>query len=270
MPEFVNFNHQIIHRENALVPAISSSVFYGKGVFTTVGIYNSKPFQWEKHWARLNENAGKIGVDLHKYTSRIVEESLLETLAKNKLIDARARITFFDETLNRIWQTESQRQTSFLIIAANFRTIYEELHLTISPFRVNSTSPLANVKSCNYLENILALEDAKAEGFGEALRLNEREEIVSATMANVFWVKNDTIFTPHLETGCLIGTTRSFVLENFPVKETKTDFTELNVADEIFLTSAGIGIAKVESFEGKILKSEITNQLIQKFYAAVL
>ncbi len=61
-------------------------------------------------------------------------------------------------------------------------------------------------------------------------------------MANVFWKKDGAIYTPPLETGCLNGTTREFILENFAVEQRKAYLAELNSADEIFLASAGIGI----------------------------
>ena len=263
--KFVVFNRQTIPAEDAFLPAVSSAAFYGRGIFTTVAIYNSKPFLWEKHWRRLNENAVKIGIDLSDFDAQTVEKSISEIIEKNNLADARARITFFDETPNKIWRVEPRRRTNFLVVTADFRAVVEELRLTISPYRVNSTSPLADVKSCNYLENILALEDARARGFDEALRLNERREVVSATTANVFWVKNGEMFTPHLATGCLNGTTRSFVLENFTVKETQADLAELSEPDEIFLTSAGIGIAKVASLGEKTFVHRITNRVEEKF-----
>ncbi|MBA2621536.1 MAG: aminotransferase class IV, partial [Acidobacteria bacterium] len=81
--------------------------------------------------------------------------------------------------------------------------------------------------------------------------LNERDEITSAATANVFWTKNNKIFTPALETGCLAGTTRALILENFAVEETKADLAEFERADEIFLTSAGIGVVQIAEFQNK-------------------
>ena len=260
MHGFISFNHQIISAENSLLSAISPAAFYGKGVFTTAAIYNSKPFLWQKHWLRLLENAKKIGVDLSEFSEQTVKKSFLEIIAVNKIINGRARLTFFDESSISIWHTSQKHKTSFLINTADFRKIPENLRLTVSPFCTNSTSPLSGVKSCNYLENILALEDANAKGFDEAIRVNERGEIVSACMANIFWLKNGEIFTPSLETGCLSGTTREFVLENYSVCEKKSKLNELNKADAIFLTSAGIGIAQVVEFQGKKFSGEL-NQL---------
>lgn len=265
MPKFVSFNHQIISAPSALLSAVSSAAFYGKGIFTTLAIYDKKPFVWEKHWQRLTADAKKIGVDLSAFEQEKVKTSLLEIIEKNKLTRARARLTFFDESSSSVWQIESKRQTSLLIVAADLRPTPENLRLTVSPFRLNSTSPLAGVKSCNYLENILTLENAKANSFDEAVRLNENGEIASACLANIFWIKGEKLFTPNLKTGCLAGTTRAFVLENFAVEERESTLAELNEADEIFLTSAGIGMAKVKSLDGKVFVCETTNELQKEF-----
>ncbi|MDQ3179478.1 MAG: aminotransferase class IV [Acidobacteriota bacterium] len=265
MHKFVSFNHQIISATSALLSAVSAAAFYGKGIFTTLAIYNRKPFLWEKHWHRLTSDAKKIGVDLSAFEYQKIETSLLEIIEKNNLTRARVRLTFFDESLNSVWQIESKRRISLLIVTADLRPTSENLRLTVSPFRVNASSPLAGVKSCNYLENLLALENAKASGFSEAVRLNENGEVTSACLANIFWVKGEKLLTSNLKTGCLAGTTRAFILENFAVEERLAILAELNEADEIFLTSAGIGIAKVKSLDGKVFAGELTNQLQKEF-----
>jgi branched-subunit amino acid aminotransferase/4-amino-4-deoxychorismate lyase len=257
MHDFVSFNHQIISAENSFLPTITPAIFYGRGIFTTVAIYNSKSFLWQKHWERLIENAKKVNVNLSEFSEQTVKKSLSEIIAANKITNGRARLTFFDESSISIWQTEQKRQTSFLINTADFREIPKHLRLTVSPFRTNSTSPLSGVKSCSYLENILALEDAKAKGFDEAVRVNESDEIVSACMANIFWLKDGEIFTPNLNTGCLAGTTREFVLENHSVCEKQAKLNELYEADQIFLTSAGIRVVQVARFQEKKFGSEL-------------
>lgn len=253
MHDFVSFNFQLIPAEKSFLSASVSAALYGKGVFTTVAIRGAKPFLWEKHWRRLRANAAKLSIDLSAFSEIAVKESLLEIIIENKFADGRARLSFFDETPSRIWQNEPQEKTSLLIQTADFRRIPENFKLTVSPFSVNSKSPLAGVKSCNYLENILALEDAKSRSFDEAVRLNECGEIVSAAAANIFWTKNGEIFTPALETGCLAGTTREFVCERFSVAEVKSPSAELSEADDIFLSSAGIGIARISEFQNKKL-----------------
>jgi branched-subunit amino acid aminotransferase/4-amino-4-deoxychorismate lyase len=84
--------------------------------------------------------------------------------------------------------------------------------------------------------------------------LNERGEIVSATMANIFWVKDGTVHTPTLGTGALAGVTRACVIElaskHFvPLVEGVYEMQDLTEADEIFLTSASLGVAIVTTFD---------------------
>ena len=251
MHEFVSFNRQISPSNQVRVNGISSATFYGNGIFTTVAIYNSKPFLWDKHWQRLTKNADQLGIDFSEFSEQTVKKGLLEIIEYNKVTNGRARLTFFDESSTEIWQTENAGKISLLIVTTDSRAIPKFLHLTVSPYQVNSNSPLVNIKSCNYLENLLAQREAKQKGFSEAVRLNERNEIVSACLANLFWIKDDEIFTPSLDTGALQGTTRNFILDNFSVIEKKANLEELQFADGIFLTSAGIGIAKIETFEGK-------------------
>jgi branched-subunit amino acid aminotransferase/4-amino-4-deoxychorismate lyase len=267
MHAFASLNQKILLPGEAKLPAISSAAFYGKGIFTTVAIYRAKPFLWEKHWRRLNENAAAIGIDLSAFREEKVKSALVEIIEKNGLGSGRARITFFDETAGGVWSIEASRKPSLLIATADFREA-KVLNLTVSPYRKSASSPLSNVKSCNYLENILALDGAKKSGFDEAARLNERGEIASACLANLFWIKDGLIFTPPLETGCLAGTTREFLIENFPIEEKRAAAEELNDADEIFLTSAGIGVRGVSSFNKKILENSITHDIERKFRSA--
>jgi len=252
MSNFIAFNHKILPAENALLSATAFAALYGKGIFTTVAVHGAVPFLWEKHWERLIANASQTKMNLAEFSEESTRNSLLEIIEKNNLTRGRARLTFFDESAAVNWQINPLPKTSLLIQTAQFRLVAENLRLTVSPFRVNTKSPLVGVKSCNYLENMLAFEDAKAKGFDEAIRLNEKDEIVSVCLANVFWKRNNVIYTPTLATGCLKGTTRGFVLESFAVEERKASLTELYEADEIFLTSAGIGIVsgKLEKQSG--------------------
>ena len=223
-------------------------------------------FLWEKHWQRLTKNAVQLGINISPFSELDVKNTLLEIIDDNKVTNGRARLTLFDESSTEIWQTENVENTSLLIVTADRHVISNSLRLTVSPFRVNFNSPLVNIKSCNYLENLLALREAKQRDFNEAVRLNERNEIVSACMANIFWIKNDEIFTPSLETGALQGTTRDFILDNFPVIEKSANLQELQSANGIFLTSAGVGIAQVETFDGhRGVFSNVFRQIEQLF-----
>jgi branched-subunit amino acid aminotransferase/4-amino-4-deoxychorismate lyase len=135
------------------------------------------------------------------------------------------------------------------------RSVTEDgLALTVSPYRTNTLSPLAGIKSVTYLDHLLSWEEARARDFDEAVVLNERGEIVSATMANLFWVTAGTLHTPTLSTGALSGITRARVLAlagelAVPHVEGVYDLSHLSDAAEIFLTSSGLNIAIVTTFD---------------------
>ena len=254
MHKNICFNQKFTRADESAISAVSSAALYGKGIFTTIAVVNGKPLLWEKHWRRLIDNAAKLKIDLSKFTEETIQNSLLLLIEKNNFTDGRARITFFDESASKIWNFETARQTGFLITTADLREVKENLRVGVSPYLINSTSPLANVKSCNYLENVIAFEEANGRNFDEAIRLNERGEIVSACMANVFWLKDGKLFTPSLKTGCLAGTMRESLLEKYKGAEVEEKLEILESADAIFLTSSGIGIVQIAEFNNRIFE----------------
>jgi len=251
MQKFVSFNCKIASATEVTISALSSAALYGKGIFTSISICNEQLFLWEKHWLRLQRNAKKLEIDLVGFSERKIKDALKEIIQKNSVLDGRARITFFDETESKIWKEKSRKRTSLSIITGNLRPISDNFRLTVSPHYINSHSPLTGIKSCNYLDKILALDEAKARGFDEAIQFNDRGEVTSATMANVFWLKGGVLYTPSLKTGCLPGTTREFILENMDCREVEVTIDELHSADVIFLTSAGLGVVQVVEFESR-------------------
>lgn len=255
MHEFVSIDGVIALPAEAKLDALSRAALYGAGVFTTIRIYDREPFLLPKHWRRLESNAIALGIDLSSITESVVKRALKKLVEKNNVENGRARVTLFDTSSTDLWRYDCPGETAMLISTADSRTAPEKLRLTVSPYQINSTSPLKDIKSTNYLERLIAREDATQRGFDDCVQLNERGEVASASMANLFWLKDGKLFTPSLETGCLAGTTREFVIENHECEKVRVGLDELRNADAIFLTSAGYGIALVAEFDGQKLRS---------------
>lgn len=248
----VSLNSKVLR--SALIPASSQAALYGRGVFTTVRILNGAPFLWDKHWRRLIDNAGRIGLDVGGFTEQEVIIALAELIEYSNVVEGRARITFLDRSSPKMWSDSNDAAgTDMVITIAKPRSRPDEFAVTTSPHLTNSRSPLSGIKSCNYLEKLIAKHEATDRGFDECILLNERGEVCSASMANVFWLRNGKLFTPSLRTGCLPGTTREFVLENLECVEVEADLAEISSADEIFLTSAGLGVTQVAKFDDRRL-----------------
>lgn len=229
----------------------SNAFLYGTGVFTTVAVLGGEPFLWKKHWRRLNESARVVGIETATLDEIAVRDSLLRSIKENGITNGRARITVYDVSASFVWSNMAESQTEVSIITAPLRSVPETFRLGVSPYTINSASPLAGVKSCNYLENILAIENARGLGFDEAVRLNERGEVAGACMANLFWLMEGMLHTPPLSSGCLAGTTREYILENLECRETNAKLEDLLPADAIFLTSVGIGVKRVAALQDK-------------------
>lgn len=257
MHPVIYLNKVMLEATKARVAPVSSAMLYGRGVFTTVAIYNGQPFRWPDHWRRLSNHAERLSVDGDGLSERIVGDALKKLVAVNQVKAGRARVILLARSGRDVWRTKKAepRQTDLLIMTGDPQKVPAAgMSLAVSPYRVNTLSPLVGIRSLNYLEQVLSWEEAQARDFDEAVVLNERGEIVSATMANLFWVKEGTIHTPALSTGAIAGITRGIAIEIateqfIPVIEGVYELSNLTEADEIFLTSASIGVAPVTTFD---------------------
>ena len=247
----------MLEATKARVAPVSSAMLYGRGVFTTLAIYDSKPFCWPNHWERLSAHAEKLDIDLSGCTQKTVGEALRKLIAVNNVQNGRARVIFLARSGRESWRTKSAgtKKTDLLIMTGDIHPVPRYgLSLAVSPYRINTSSPLSGIKTLNYLDRILSREEARGRDFDEAVVLNERGEIVSATTANIFWVNNGTVHTPNLSTGIIAGVTRANVMEIaarqfIPVVEGVYEMPDLTDADEIFLTSSVVGVAPVTTFD---------------------
>jgi len=247
----------MLEATKARVAPVSSAMLYGRGVFTTVAIYNGKPFLWPEHWRRLKDHAERLSVDTTGLNESNLGESLRKLVAVNQVKNGRARVILLARSGRDVWRArkESPRKTDVLIMTGEPQKVPAAgMSLAVSPYRVSTLSPLVGIRSLNYLEQVLSWEEAQARDFDEAVMLNERGEIVSATMANIFWFTEGTLHTPGLSTGAMAGITRAAVIELagkqfIPVIEGVYELSDLTEANEIFLTSASLGVAQVTTFD---------------------
>jgi len=254
----ISLNRTMVEATKARLAAVSSATLYGRGVFTTLAVHDSKPFLWSKHWQRLAAHAAKLDIDHTGCTEKSVGEAVNKLIAFNQVKEGRARVTMLARSGRDFWKPKaasSTRKTDLLIMTGDpHRVSSNGMSLAVSPYRINTFSPLAGIKSLNYLDHMLSREEARSRDFDEAVVLNERGEIVSGTTANIFWARNGTVHTPALSTGALAGITRECVIDLankhfIPVVEGVYEMADLVDADEIFLTSSGVGVAPVTTFD---------------------
>ena len=255
MHSLIYHNNQIIDVKESRIPPTSAGLIYGWGVFTNLRIYGGEAFAFDRHWNRLVAHAEKarVPVALDLKNARMALDKLITA---NSVKQGRARITLLKGETGS-WRSESGVDSELLMFTSEeASSARDDLTLTLSPYRLLSTALLAGIKQTAMLENLFALEEARSRNFNEAVLLNERGEIVSATAANIFWVIGDEVFTPSISTGCVSGITRHFIHEiavrwklhlvegSFPVQR-------LLEAREVFLTSTAREVSIVSSFDAK-------------------
>jgi branched-subunit amino acid aminotransferase/4-amino-4-deoxychorismate lyase len=257
MHSHIIFNNRLIEATKARLMPLTSGSLYGYGVFTTLAIYGGRAFLWPQHWLRLADHAARVGVDCGSFNEVSVGAALHRLIETNNVREGRARVTLFGGADRGVWKIKGvgQSRTELLIMTGEARPpVTEGLALTVSPYRTNTMSPISGIKSVNYLEHAISWEEARTRDFDESVVLNERGEVVSATMSNLFWITDGTLHTPSLATGALGGITRARVLGlagelSIPHVEGVYDLSHLSDADEIFLTSSGLGVAIVTTFD---------------------
>lgn len=254
MHPHVILNRRLVEAGRARLHAVTAATLYGRGVFTAVAIHRGRPFQWDAHWSRLLAHAERIGIECD-FGDNEAALLLMRLVKANGVESGRARVQLLARQLSGRWRFEGEgRSSDLLMMTADPLRHTETLALTVSPFRVNTLSPLVGLKVVSNLERVLAWEEARSRDFEEAVVVNERGEVVSATTANIFWVKHGTVYTPALQTGAVAGTTRARLIElagemAVPLSEGAHALHDLAEAEEIFLTSSALGVSLVTSFD---------------------
>jgi len=137
----------------------------------------------------------------------------------------------------------------------------ESYSLSLSPFIVQRASWEARYKTLSYL---LRYQARKEVGTDEAVLLNENGVLASASMANLFWVKDGCLNTPSLECGCREGVLRRWIEESWAGKFYEGAFfpADLLEADEVFVTNSRIGVMPISTYGGRILElGSVTKEL---------
>lgn len=277
----VYLNGQLLEKSRARVPAFDHGLWYGDGLFETIRVYGGQVPLAALHLERLREGSRVIGLEL-PWTAGQLQEALEATVTVNALGDGYLRLTV-TRGPGEGWNPNSCPKPT-LLVAAFDRVPYDSaayqqgLRAVFSSYKRNPHSPLVRVKSLNYLENILAKQEARERGAQEALLLNLEGRVSEGSMSNIFIVTAGKIITPPKTEGLLPGVARHLVLRlasasGRQAAETPLTRDQLAAADEAFLTSSLLEVMPLTSLEGHPIGTgkpgPLTKQLHQLFTAYI-
>ena len=267
-------NDRIVPLEEARLSPGQAGLMNGWGLFTTTRIFQGEAFAYERHWRRLEKDAGRIRLPF-PFDPGEVRRHLGELLAANQVAEGTARIYMI---YNRVgfWQSaETMPEVDLILCTAGLPAHTAEARLGVAEHGRHAASPLAGVKTTAWLNNVWHLAEAQKAGWTEVILLNERGEVSECTSANIFCVKDGAVFTPPLSSGCLEGVTRSVLLEiagraGVSMSEKTLTLQDLHAADEVFITSTNrtlLGVSEISGRRYSVVMGPLVQQLERAFDA---
>jgi branched-chain amino acid aminotransferase len=271
---------KLVDKDQAKISVFDHALLYGDGVFEGIRVYGGKIFEFDAHLDRLYDSAKVIRLVIPMAKETLVD-AVNKTIEANNIVDGYIRLIITrgigDLGLNPLICKEA----GIIIIADSIQLYPEELYekgLQVASAATIRNHPLSlppQIKSLNYLNNILAKIEALDKGVNEAIMYNHEGYVAEAVADNIFIIKNGVVYTPPIQSGSLEGITRAVVMrlakaENIEVVEKNLVRFDLYVCDEFFLTGTAAEVIGIVEMDGRIIgdgkPGPITRLLRKRFY----
>ncbi len=270
---------KLVPESEAKVSVFDHGLLYGDGCFEGIRIYNGRVFRLTEHLVRLYESARSICLTI-PISIEEMEKATVETVAANKLRDGYIRL-LITRGVGPLGLNPYQCPKAGIIIIASGITLYAaekyETGLNLITCATRRPTPAAlspQVKSLNYLNNIMAKIECIQAGCEEGIMLNEQGYVAECTGDNVFVIKSGQVYTPTIASGALNGITRMAVIEvmremGLQVHEITMTRHEIYTADECFLTGTAAEVIPAVQYDRRPIgdgkPGKLTAEIIKRF-----
>ncbi len=271
---------KLVDEADAKISVFDHGLLYGDGVFEGIRIYNSRIFELEAHIRRLFQSAKVIRLVVPMGKDKLIS-AVEKTVEANGVINGYIRLVVTRGVGTLGLNPFICEDGRLFIIADNIQLYPEELYekgmKVISATTVRN-HPLAippQIKSLNYLNNILAKIEALDNDVPEAIMYNHEGYVAEATGDNVFIVRTGCVYTPPVEAGSLEGITRDIVIklakaESLEVVKKNLTRCDLYICDEFFLTGTAAEVIGIVEIDGRVIgdgkPGPVTHLLRKKFF----
>jgi branched-chain amino acid aminotransferase len=271
---------KLVDEQDAKISVFDHGLLYGDGVFEGIRVYRGRVFELEAHIDRLYNSAKGIRLDIPMSREKLIS-AMHKTVEANGVVDGYIRLVVTRGIGTLGLNPFTCENSTVFIIADNIQLYPEELYekgMKIISATTVRNHPLAippQVKSMNYLNNILAKIEALDNDVPEAIMYNHEGYVAEATGDNVFIVRKGIIYTPPAEAGALEGITREVVIrlakkEEIEVVEKNLTRFDLYISDEMFLTGTAAEVIGIVEIDGRVIgdgrPGHVTKLLRDKFF----
>ena len=269
---------KLVDENEAKISVFDHGLLYGDGVFEGIRFYNGRIFRLEEHIRRLYESARAIVLEI-PWTPEEVCRFTCETVAANGLRDGYIRLVVTRGSGELGLNPYLCPRASMFIIASTIKLYPEEYYtnglavITCATRRPAPAALMPQVKSLNYLNNIMAKVEAIQANALEAVMLNEQGYVAECTGDNLFLLKNGELHTPLISDGALDGITRSVIIElagKLGIKVVERSLTryDIFISDECFLTGTAAEVIPVVQLDRRKIGEGVPGPLTRKFIEA--
>ena len=241
----------------------------GDGVFDTMLYQNNELTYYNDHYKRLKTAAKLLSFNFNltnEQLKNIITNLIKKNNFQNKQIAIRTNITR-GVSKRGLDFDKSHKVGIYIKLNLIPKSLFmKSIKLGIANIRRNSTSPISQNKTLNYLDNVIEKNRAAKNGYEDAIFLNINEKVSCTTTSNIFYVQKNKIYTPPLKDGVLNGVMREqFIKKKIATTQT-TSLNNLLKSDYIFLTNSVFGIRPVKTISG----SRKTFEGSKKFYTKLI
>ena len=284
----VNLNGKIVPIHKAMIPVMDHGFLYGDSVYDTFRTFRGYPLQLSEHIDRLFRSAARLQLE-RPLTKKEIMAQIFRTLSlywrRFKKEDVYLRVILSRGYGNIGFDLSLCPHPTLIIIIKEIPSLPQKYYkkgisVAIVPtLRNNPKSLDPNIKSGNYLNNLLAYLDAKKQNAQDAVMQNYKGEMTEAPTSNIFIIKKGILYTPSLESGLLKGLIRTLLIDmarknHLKCVEKKITKQEFLNADECFLCGSIKLILPVTSCNHKKIgrgkPGPITQKLMALFPEAVM
>ena len=282
LSKFVWFDGKYIPIEKAQVPITTHAIHYGTSVFEGIRAYwngeNLNVFRLNEHIKRFRKSGQYYNISLN-FSDKEITDAVIGICKKNKIKEhCYIRPFYFVGDYGINLHVTEKAPTNVAIFTFPFGDLFNKNGISAGvvswrKFSDTSTPPQAKMGG-NYLNSIIATQEAKRNGVDEAILLDQDGNVSEAPGENIFIVRDDQLATPSLSSSALEGITRDAIIKiakDLDVDIIERDITrsELVISDEIFLTGTAAEITPIISMDSKKIGNgkpgEITKKMMEEY-----
>jgi branched-subunit amino acid aminotransferase/4-amino-4-deoxychorismate lyase len=254
---YINFNGNIYPEHETLLPVTNRSYRYGDGFFESMVMFNKKVPLLDYHWSRLLFTAEVLSGFLPEdFTIEALEGMILDLASVNDAVqNARIRLQFYRKG-NGLYLSDNDELGFSITMDAIENNRFEAgkgLKAGMRDDCFKGLSMVSDIKNSGAMMYVLAAQYVKAEGLDECILTNHFGQVCEGLSSNIFIVKGDRLITPTLDSGCVNGVMRNYImwLLGDGIIECDIEAGELVDADEIIMTNAVKGVQWIKELNGK-------------------